>query len=839
MQGELEERPSLEEQLAKAPVPLEPLGTAGNEGMAQPSSVVPQQVEQAAVQQSAGQLGQGQAMMQPQQQQAQPTGKNTVEKPKKKKKWIGKIILILLLGGILFLVTKIWVIPYFEQRAFERDQAQHERFMMPTAFDLIKEDFQDGKISADEYVRQLTFATFSVGELDARYVNDSLAPEPTLDIIEIAEEFEGRLSDETIELLADIYFPQISFEDGDGGTAGVLDKTWLTQNVSAAENTIVKNLNKVVLSESRKFIVFYTDAGDDRISDSVAQRTADQLDKNMESMRTQFGLEFGWRGNYIGEGDSYRHQRRLVARTLGVSESEAENIIDNAMPIYIMNPRGENGSGMAYHTSISDLGWFMQQLKKVFSRSPGRVPIYPHIVIRPQFMDETMLLDFIVAHELAHNYQLNYCRDNGISSGPGCPSDLFTSETWANYVAAEITEVTLPRRFLGIFGGDMEEGGFFSNRWATSYTVRSKEYLADARFRGYANFAWAKAYVDNVPNGKDYFLQALRFSTHDEALSFMYDKAGSNWRNVMLDLAEKNVTNEWGNDAYNSFYLPPPRGELCTDSCIVNGSAPKTAIHYYYLNISDFNTNYEFKVSISALSSMGVVLIGGKGENYTTITRGFGDLEFDPHDYSDYDELIIGLANTGFDAGEGPFFPYWIRVENEDLTELIGEAELGGEFLWMDGNCITIDVRGTADMARQLFMISQGVDVRDGSEFGDALQNIVDGIGELFGDVAEGFSIASRDVRRVRVCVLPIASDVSNDELHRRLPSMLGIRGIRMTLFDSAMDGVQIQVVGGITLNGFGQYYSLITEPSGERVLFSMDVEYTEHLMRQVVRRRF
>ncbi|MDR0462846.1 MAG: hypothetical protein LBG64_01325 [Pseudomonadales bacterium] len=824
---------------------------------------------------------------------------------KRKKKWVGKVILLLILLGIIFLVFRFFINPLLERRRFEHDLANFERFMAPTSFDLIEQDFYDGLIDADTYVRQMIYLAFATDRLDPRYESDSSAPIPFFHITEIAEPHQYELSEETLLLLLDIFMPEVNFDQN--SNANLINSSRFIPTAKAATATNVADLTRVILSPDGNFLVFYSHQGEDRVSDQNAQRVADKLAEDVISFREQFGLDFGWQPTHVaGQNQSLRAKINLVSSQLGITEAEATQLVDSAMPIYLMNSRGETGNVWAVHINItSDLGWILQQLQRVAFTPEGRTPVFPTIIIFPHvaITDDLAELDFIVTHELVHTYQFSYCRDNDILNdrGSGCPSGLFTQETWANMVGAKFLDTSVPVRTRGIFQENIGDGTIF-NRWATRYAVNSDRPLYDSFFRGYAQMGFAQTYIEHVPNGAGVFWQALQLPSNDSSIRFLVEQADSHWTNVMMTLAGRLITNDWGNHAFNSLYLPPARRQLCTNDCRFFESIPNTAIHYFYIDPTDFNPDFRFRIDFSVVGSeenLGLILFGGRerepglagrllgrfvslesrGYDYTVITSSMGELSFSPSDFSQYDQLIVGVVGTStFGVGNPEILAsrtnYIVEVVNEDLEELLGrirDFDFENFPIQFDGNCLYMDFQNMGDAARQIAGLIRDINLHAAHAFNyeigqieiegqfdsagaeqlvrsqlNLITTMVDLLLFSSGRVADEIEefghqtdYVAQYTDRVMVCISYIDGDYSNEELHDRLPALLGMGRFRVGPITYQEGEIKIQIVSGVSLSGISNSYALVTNTeTGERMLFSMEIQHTQDYW-QHIRPRF
>ena len=164
----------------------------------------------------------------------------------------------------------------------------------------IYEDYRDGNISTDEYVRYLLYAEFDRSLLDEKYLN------LPFDLSVHSED------------LIDKYYNELS-----------------------TENTMI-NLNQVLLSKNGNFIIWYTTTGDSKTTKENAKKIGDSLEKAVEQCKNLFNLDFKYSPNIFSKGKNYTNQLNILK-----ANDINENYINSAMPIYLVN-YGENSSITQY-----------------------------------------------------------------------------------------------------------------------------------------------------------------------------------------------------------------------------------------------------------------------------------------------------------------------------------------------------------------------------------------------------------------------------------------------------------------------------------------------------------
>ncbi|NLX75872.1 MAG: hypothetical protein GXZ01_00605 [Clostridiaceae bacterium] len=356
--------------------------------------------------------------------------------------------------------------------------------------------------------------------------------------------------------------------------------------------------------------------------------------------------------------------------------------LTDAFPIYVYEPPNNDGA-LAWY--CKDPVWYEKALLNLVApfvsdslKDYSSVYSLPYITIKVSSIEDMDNLNVILAHELTHHFHQIYYNDKS-HTVPG-----FTSETTANLTAASVVDIQTPDTVI--------------NRHANSY-VSAAGYcllgLESLSSSGYAEFVWAKSYMDVVDNGLQYLKESL---LQENPYRFLCEKAGDSYHMVLEDLAVRNITKDYEKKTFVSTVFPNEADTVNQFIDTIDKTLYANCLDYYYL---DTETYLKAKTSIvlknTGETGLFVKRIGRKGEGYGLIDTLYCDkdselilADFTSEGYREYDEIIlaVGLREA---IGEGR---YQVTSCCEIITEFYktytGLQELNP---WdISGDCITIYV---------------------------------------------------------------------------------------------------------------------------------------------------
>lgn len=495
----------------------------------------------------------------------------------------------------------------------------------------------------------------------------------------IDDNFDNLNTEEIKTELSELMFNNIDFGlDASSNVAHT--KSILFQNASAYSSTVT-TLNKAKLSNTGHFVVFYTDTGDDKISDEKAAELAEMLETIITGYKNNLGFNYEY--EKLNNNTSKLKKIQNVLKNHNIDE----NILDSAMPVYVVNPY-ENGSNtLATYAGrrFKDLGaailiklggLFGEETAKLYDTTPS----YPFINILPSNADSESLA-IVAAHELGHHYAGTY---NYNVHGKTGSDDDFIDETAPNWMAIN----ALPNQPAGNLIND--------NHYNNSYLRKSTSYKiseASPNFLGYPPVAFLENYYEIVPNAKTLIMDAVYYG---DALNYLYEKAGAeNYKKVMIALAEKNLTGDYHGKLINTT-KPIGKTLSCTDICSRTYPINPSATEYLYFATSEYqNTKISFKGSSEVFASILGLKYDGQ---YEVISSGSSQTDFliAEQELEKYEIIAIAVADTGL-SELGSYQIDIAAKELEDLLASTGNFDFSNLYSELEPGCYEINTDSIFD----------------------------------------------------------------------------------------------------------------------------------------------
>ncbi len=635
--------------------------------------------------------------------------------------------LFLVLGGV-FVIILIFVVVVVLLNS--RNQKHTEA----SSFEKINQDFIAGMLSADEYVDYSLSALQGSDELPSQYRSRATDLFSTEAMIEFVEKNSSELRPETLQKLSEtIGLVNIEFDMDASANASTKKRGGfpglMTQN-AYAESKKIKILNKVKLSNEGHFLVFYTDTGEDQISDDKADSILNMAEDIVAKYSSELGLEYKYKSTTI---DSLKiNSMRKLMNENGINDS----MLDTAMPIYVINTNQKSENVIAYY--LSKYGGRFLALTEIGSLSG--VPSYPYVnLIRPNSSEA----DFRVtlAHELGHHYTSNYCHEK---FGEKCATGDFISETLPNFFAMEVSKGLTKDNFLNNEHYELQYLGAGTG-------MKISEVLPN--HAGYPALAFLVNYYENVSNGLNKMMESLGCF---DALECLYDKAGeSEFKKTMTALAERNITSSYDELPLGSLnftkYDTSDCNKMCTRSVMV-----QPAVAEYVAFFTDLNDGS--KLYVEARDNVAVSLIGFRpGEErrreviYSGVTSNFS---YDISEASGYEMLMVVGANYRIDN----LGHFTARVVAKEYEEIVDASKGTGK------DCKTSEVSSADEALDELEDTTDAIDMLFGeSDFTAMIREI----GDAMKENKDGKYIST-------TCQNNIKTGLGRDEVVSKIYSMLG-----------------------------------------------------------------
>ncbi len=733
--------------------------------------------------------------------------------------------------GIALLTILIIVVAFFainkirkniKEKREEKLEARFNYELKLSSEDKLNQAYEQGEISTDAYILQLAYSMYDAGQLDPLYKSDNeidIAP----NISDLLMKHIDELSDETLEyIVKNMLTMDVRIGPDASQNSMSSEEKWRPFSKKAYASAYdVTVLDKAVLSPSGRFLIWYTETGESAVKDKEIEELANTID-NITADIENF-LDIGWAYNLDKFNSGSYEDMKSVLQKCGIDE----NVMGEAFPIYVFEPSKDSNSLAWYIRELTgsqerlfrlgkalnlvfDLEDTLTELASVYS--------VPYIVIRPSSFSDMDSLNVLFSHELTHHFQVIYYDDLD-HYAPG-----FTSETVANFVAASITNI--------------KDTKTLTNNHANQYMEITEEHFSKMIFgesSGYAEFIWAKSYVDIVANGKQYLKESL---LEDDPFDFLYKKAGDSYQLVLEDIAVRNITKDYKEKAFVSTKYPTPKAKLDRYMDEEKGSIYPNGFHYYYMDSRSFNKSESaIHLKNNGSASIFIKVMGRKKDNYSLIDSLYCErdkelliADFSGDKYKKYDEIILALGKCDI-VGNAEYQLISLSSSVVDLYDtLTGLKDLNP---WViNGDCITIHVddfvEGAIKIADYLKRASthannniQSDDTEQVMDYINSFQDEINRIGEGFKKFADVF-----EYKTIRIYTIPIEDTMfSDDELHERVFDTLP--KLKFKVISKIEDGMHLTVGAGIRPLSKTQIILTVTltQSEGEKFVYRIEVE--------------
>ena len=544
---------------------------------------------------------------------------------------ISIIFIVLLLGGFRL---------YNTLKGKKVDNNEKNDTETVTAVNQLWEDFNNGKIDIDEYVKNNIYATFEVELLPEKY--DSTPP---IRIDNLIAKYYDKLSENTIKLYLEYYsLPNLTFK-----VDNATPKAKPLANTESKATTV--NLNKVYLSSKGNFLLWYTDSGNSAMEYSKVQKYGELLEKSIIDYEKTFGLKYRFKSEVISKGQRYEQQLDVLN-----SHNLDEEYLTEAMHVYIYELSNPKAAGIYSTVGISE-NEIIKYINKYLYNKEDATIISSYMSLNSViFNKKDYNRENTLAHELFHHYQ-HFVIDN--TGARRTWDDIIIGEATAQWAAAKVTK------------NEMKNNGLndnVSNYIRHTDDILTEMYNEHGTSVGYALFNFIYSFENNVSNGTDKIFKAIY---SPEGFKYLNDNANITERNkVMGNLALKNLNGDYPNNNY----LPKDGINLAIKDEISDKSQKNrkvllsaVGIDYYTFDTTSKH-NYKIKVSVEKINWASVYVVGVKNANYeilSTENNIKNNITIDTADYQNYGKLYIVITNNDFVNA----YNYEINFEKSTVSE--------------------------------------------------------------------------------------------------------------------------------------------------------------------------
>lgn len=578
--------------------------------------------------------------------------------------WRGLVFGTVMLWSAIVIASKV------EEGIVARHLANKEREWLTGQVGIV-EDFRQGKITPDEYLRYMLALGFGTEKLPKEYQTDDVVMMP--DILAIIEEYGEQLSKETLEMAFDAVY-QAGIEVGldasgnvaksRGDLAGkALDAVLITEEAQAYTQKAT-TLNRAVLSSGENFIVFYTDTGEDAISDVQAEELAEMMERIRVNYQEKLGLEYGFTFHELNEKNTEAMKEVLKANGID------EGVYQAAMAVYVANPFNEETDTLAFYSGEHLAGWkgsVILNLGTLFGVDMARWTKstigVPNITILSSNLDDSSL-ELVTAHELGHHYQNLYCQ---AELGKMCPAGKFVSEGGANWMAINVVEEQPEDNVVQYHHSVyIDYGTCYRIDEVVDEPPKEDACHGYGSYEGYPAVAFLQNYYQNVDDAVSKLMGAL---LTEESLAYLREQATeAEFRETMKSLAQKNLTNGYQEEALWAKETPGGLELECEGKMICTGefALRPTAIKYVYLTTEEYD---HARVTVAGTTDDVISVLGKKDGKWEVITDGLGKMEYALEKTGDYEAIAFAVANASV-TEDGTFE---VELVDEEVAEVVDE----------------------------------------------------------------------------------------------------------------------------------------------------------------------
>lgn len=540
---------------------------------------------------------------------------------------------------IAVIIAFLTVILLNNKNKKQTDLNINEDVVQYNSLEKIKKDYNAGKITINEYFTQLVYLEFDTSKLDEKYSSDYIfyITECELDINNILEQHYDELDEKIIKFylanktLSNVSLGQEEYELQKQSDFKNNYKAQLLEN--KLENAYNHTLNKVHLSYNGNFLIWYSNIGDDAITEEQLIEISDGLENSITKYKEQFNIEYSY-NSYVDNkffNEDYKNAKKVLE-----NNNIAISTLKTAMSVYIY----DTGSDVTL-ASYND----EQDATKIINRSlfldildEDGIINYPYMVINKRGIDhgkESLIQ--LYNHELFHHMQFLYCKS---TTGDRCTAGLKLTEGMANFASSKVSNVSSTNNFL--------------NNWAGIYTINTSTKLSDIVDKGenygYALFPYFYSYSNVVNNWSEVLMSA-----HNESNPFNYIQSASSKDDlikVINDLAYKTLSQEYDIQSLKS------NSGINLKSVLKDEKKYSFKINPGSIDYFELSTTSNIKINTNDSEYLTFKIYGYKNGKYNELKCSNKSIELDTAFYVNYDKFYLVVTNANLIN----FYNYTINI---------------------------------------------------------------------------------------------------------------------------------------------------------------------------------
>lgn len=556
-------------------------------------------------------------------------------------------------------------------------------------------DFNSGKISADEYVKQALYSIYEPDKLNPSYKSLSVSPKLLDDIIEFASDNVQSLSDETILYIANKYY-MVDTGNISAKSTSNYNSDYVVRKLGNEGS--LTDFDSALLSPNGNFIIYYSTKGSNSITKKYAENVASILEETVTAYKNKYGYDFKFElaDTYRIYVDSFFSAPVLTNDAINTlkwyrvitSSNIPKEKIKTSMPVYIIDFKN-NVQGKYTNRALGDKRLFfsaaqvMCKLNPTFNSECSKLSnlnedadmvinmlntmyMAPNFVVDSNSSDEDIKI--VSMHELFHHYQNTHICNTG-----SC-QDSFVGEASANLAVVQ-----------NFYPNNLSQT--LLNGHSVVYSKDSAKSI-DKQREGYPAYIFLYNYATMVKDGTSIAFNAEKSSN---PLLELYNKSGGKYKDVMVKTAGGNLTLDYRNKLLipylddKGIYLPEDYKKYNYNQDISDTQTiDYSSSHYYYIKpYVDIDTKTQVTISASNMDSgknITVVLYGRNDsqKSFTEIYKQDLDKEFvlTPRDFTGiYGELAIMIVNTSYNANNQYSYNVTLNGTKETLYDVPKKKE--------------------------------------------------------------------------------------------------------------------------------------------------------------------
>lgn len=520
-------------------------------------------------------------------------------------------------------------------------------------------DFQNGEITTDEYVKYNIYAKYDKSMLDYKY---SKIPD-VANIETLIKKYYNELSDETLQYYVEkVNLNNVTFELDKENTSSESedeDKIGLSDFFVSkvyAKSNKVTNLNKAVLSQNGKFVVWYTTTGDSASDYNTAKKIADGLEVTVAKYDEKFNSKYSYSVNFLSKGKKYEDQLKALESS-GIDKS----YLESAMQVYLIEHDNK-----ALATYYAGYGILREIINKFVGGDYNGSIAFPYIIIKPSSFSDFERLEQLYNHEMFHHYQ--YCvLSEKLNKEIG--EDEYIFDATANWASALISNKTTTKGYLNEWAGEARKfsSDLMSKELAKIYGT---DYLA------YALFVYLYNYSTEVEEGTEKIIQSIY---ENDSLKYLQENSTiAERRTVLFDVALKNLSQDYSNKnliVYKEYNSGVTIKQTIKDDAEMNDiKVNRLGIDYYRLNKENCDFNIYINEAKNSIEEVYAMIISEKDGVFNKIAwlnlnkneRFLGTTN--PINYDNVYLVVVNSSNI-----EESYYSF--RITSEKITETENEEK--------------------------------------------------------------------------------------------------------------------------------------------------------------------